>query len=356
MKIFIFSGFNPRAVLSFVRLAEDYGLDICIIAKDKYDPILFTAYKNHVKLIRESNNLDLNTIMQIANSFRKKDEQVFVLPSTEYLNRVLSKNLETLKRHNIFHGLVNYKTYSLLSDKLSFCKLCEKFNISIPKTYINLPELPYVLKPKHYLNSSGKSDSPKIILDKHQELYHLKNNNLKDFFIQDYIYGESVYMLCFASKDNNISIYGQKNYIQQSNGGSIILARSSSNFPNDIILKTKKMLSSINFFGLIMIEFRKTDSDFVMIEANPRIWGPAQLVIDSGMDLFDLFLLENNLITQIKKRKYKDGTEYLWSGGMSDNQVFLVDSNSCSYSIDSDVYNREDSKEYFTYEKTQNSI
>lgn len=356
MKIFIFSGFNPRAVLSFVRIAEDYGLDIHIIAKDKSDPILFTYYKNHVKLIRSSNNLDLNTIIEITNAFRKKGEQVFVLPSTEYLNRVLSKNSQILKHHNIAHGLVDHEIYSLLSDKLSFCKLCQKFNISIPKTHLNLPEPPYVLKPKQYLNSSGKSDSPKIVLDKHQESYHLQNNNLKDFFIQDYIHGESLYMLCFVSQNKKISIYGQKNYIQQPNGGSIILARSSSSFPHDIMSKTKKMLLSINFFGLIMIEFRKTDSDFVMIEANPRIWGPSQLVIDSGMDLFDLFLLDNNLIAQIKQRQYKDNTEYLWSGGMSMNQVFLVNSNLCNYSIDSDVYNREDSKEYFFYEKTQNSI
>lgn len=356
MKIFIFSGFNPRAVLTFVRLAEEYSLDICIIARDKSDPILFTNYKSYVKLIRNSKNLDLNTIIEITNSLREKDEQVFILPSTEYLNRILSKNLEVLKHHNIFHGLVNHEIYSLLSDKSSFCELCNTFNISTPKTYTNLPKIPYVLKPKHYLNSSGKSESPKIILDKHGESDNLKKINLKDFFIQEYVCGESIYMLCFVSKDNNISIYGQKNYIQQPNGGSILFARSSSNFPNNIICKVKNMLSSINFFGLIMIEFRKTDSDFVMIEANPRIWGPAQLVIDSGMNLFDLFLLDNNLITQIKERKYIDNTEYLWSGGMSNNQVFLVDLNSCDYSIKSDVYNREDSKQYFFYEKTQNSI
>ena len=33
-----------------------------------------------------------------------------------------------------------------------------------------------------------------------------------------------------------------------------------------------------------------------MIEANPRFWGPSQLFVDAGFNLFESFLFDYNII------------------------------------------------------------
>jgi hypothetical protein len=35
------------------------------------------------------------------------------------------------------------------------------------------------------------------------------------------------------------------------------------------------------FYGLVMIEVKEYDNQFYMIEANPRLWGPSQLILDA---------------------------------------------------------------------------
>ena len=56
------------------------------------------------------------------------------------------------------------------------------------------------------------------------------------------------------------------------------------------------MLIQIGYYGLIMIEVKIQDGEYYMIEANPRLWGPSQLILDAGMDLFHRFALDNGLI------------------------------------------------------------
>ena len=43
-----------------------------------------------------------------------------------------------------------------------------------------------------------------------------------------------------------------------------------------------RLIKSLNFHGLIMIDLKKHNNNYFLIEANPRLWGPSQLILDSG--------------------------------------------------------------------------
>jgi hypothetical protein len=58
-----------------------------------------------------------------------------------------------------------------------------------------------------------------------------------------------------------------------------------------------------------------------MIEANPRLWGPSQLILDAGMDLFYFFAADNELINAVPKSQFKKGVKYFWSGGIIEDQL-----------------------------------
>jgi predicted ATP-grasp superfamily ATP-dependent carboligase len=351
MKILIFSGYNPRAIISFCRIATEYDLDFDIIAKSEYDEILKTDYSKFVKIIRTDKNIDIQTIIKIVDNY--DNLPLFILPSTEYINRILIDNQSELYKKNVSFGLVDKSIYKLISDKKTFANLCNEHDISIPEEYATIPsKFPYVVKPKKYFGTNGIISTPSIIYNNSELDFYFLNKNLEDFYFQEFVNGESIYILFYFNKNSkDINVYSQKNYIQQSNGGSIIYAKSSDNYLDPIVRKLIKMFNNVGFFGLVMVEFRKTLDDWIMIEANPRLWGPSQLILDSGMDLLDNFLYDNKLIDKINFRKYTTNVEYIWSGGIkSSNIVYHDGCENYEYNLKFDIYNHRDTIKLFTNE------
>ena len=103
--------------------------------------------------------------------------------------------------------------------------------------------------------------------------------------------------------------------IQQPEGKSIVAAVSSDLHDSTEALKYEKLFKSINFHGLVMVEVRGVDNDFYMIEANPRFWGPSQLFVDAGMNLFEAFLNDYDVLEKINLQARKKETKYFWFGG-----------------------------------------
>ena len=67
--IVIFSGYNNRAVVSFIRTLEKNKINYVVIARDNKDPIFYTAYKDNVVLTRESQCLDLEHVAKYIELF-----------------------------------------------------------------------------------------------------------------------------------------------------------------------------------------------------------------------------------------------------------------------------------------------
>ena len=47
-----------------------------------------------------------------------------------------------------------------------------------------------------------------------------------------------------------------------------------------------------------MVEVKHLSNKNYMIEANPRFWGPSQLFVDAGINLFEAFLVDNGLLNK----------------------------------------------------------
>ncbi|MCB9248092.1 MAG: ATP-grasp domain-containing protein [Ignavibacteriales bacterium] len=248
--------------------------------------------------------------------------------------------------------------YRSISDKYSFGNLCQKYDLQIPYEYNSITNVdyPFVIKAKKYFGATRSVNEKPIIINSEAEFKNIENSlDLKSYYFQKFIGGKSIYLLFYISKSGNYSVYSQENLIQQNNGLSIVAAVSSDIHESEISEKYAKMLIEEGFFGLIMIELKKYNENYYMIEANPRLWGPSQLILDSGMDLFYQFANDNNLINSPKKKDYKLGTKYYWSGG-----IFLDEQNAVAnvfhdYSSDkfsknrsqfekNDIYKKDDTK------------
>lgn len=346
--IIIYSGYNQRAVISFLRYANKKRMVVFIIACGKDDAILKTSYKQNVAIIRKDKTLNAKIILDHVNYLRKlnDDKDVFVLPTTEYINRILVTNYSLFKDNNVSFGLCNEELYQKLSDKRTFTDLCLSHEICVPKES-NTPfsVFPQVAKPKYYFEGDQVASKPIIITDEDELIMFKKYNNTESFFYQEYINGKCVYLLFNFNKSGSYSVYSQENLIQQPNGGSMILAKSADYHENrEIVEPYIDLFLSERFHGLVMVEIKIHNDVPYMIEANPRFWGPSQLILDSEMTLFDDFAFENDLISDYTPTNMcKKEVYYYWSGG-----IFQAKTNSILFhNYDKELFN----KDFFEFSK-----
>ncbi|MED7788018.1 ATP-grasp domain-containing protein [Francisella sp. 19X1-34] len=322
--IVIFSGFNFRAVIAFIRTLEKNSLDYAIIAKSENDDIFKTKYYTKVEYVRKTKELNLDDILNGLNIIKenKKVVECLIAPSTEALNRFYLNNSALFHGENYIMPLVKKREYERLSDKLAFSKLCQKYGIKTPSEYLQPSEkyLPLVAKPKKYLSSGGVIHSPYIIDTKEEYQQFIEKNNLEDFYYQEYVNGRCIYLLYYYDKQGNVFKLSQENYIQQEHGKSMIYAKTSDFHDKEISSKFESLFIDEKFRGLVMVELKVVNDSCYMIEANPRFWGPSQLFVDANYNFFELLLYDYGYLcfNKVDASDFKN-TKYFWDDGISNN-------------------------------------
>jgi len=323
-KVLIFSGFNQRAVVSFMRTLERQGIDYAVIALSSEDSIFETAYRSRVMAIRKSTKLDLDDFLETIRTVRMKfkREELLIAPSSEALNRFLLQNRESFESMGCVIPLVDEELYLKISDKYNFCALCRDEGISVPKEcdIDSIREFPVVAKPKEYFSRNRGAYIVPVIIKNEEELDEFRrNSDLDDYFFQEYVGGRSLYLLYYFYRDGRVKKFSQENLIQQPGGKSIIAAVSSGFHDDPESNAYESLLRKLKFSGLVMIEVKQYEGVNYMIEANPRFWGPSQLFVDAGRNLFEAFLDDwgfEVMDASETDRKKVEFTRYFWFGGM----------------------------------------
>lgn len=362
----VFSGWNQRGIIAFCRFCRLRNIPFYIVAKDKNDPILLTDFRKNVFKIRSESVITIPFMKNLYNDFTNQDNgKPILMPSTEYLNRFFLSNRDELESVGYQIPLCDRVLYNTISDKADFEKICKEYGIATPFEYENVSEenIPFVVKPKKYFLGGmiDVAEKPRLIMNE-EDYKKLRIIDKDGYFFQEFIGGETYYLLYYFSADGTYSIYSQKNFVQQHKGLSVVAAEAST-IHNDLRAeKYTRMFQHLGFRGLVMVEIRVFKGQFYMIEANPRFWGPSQLILDAGMDLYDRFALDYNLTSEISKSKYKPGTKYSWFGGII-NTSSLKESitfhsnytaeeyiNNISDWLANDIYNRKDTRNLFLSE------
>jgi hypothetical protein len=364
----IFSGYNYRAAIAFCRFATEKNIPFYVITSGKNDLINKSDYVNNIIIERTKNELTIDDLLYYSSIIRKMKDfnKIVILPSTEYLNRFLLENRKTLNDNHIEFGLCEKQVYERISDKESFGELCKAKSINVPTEFLKgKSNYPIVIKPKTYINKNKEIYTPEIIHNEKELNLYFKNKNEQDFYIQEYIGGNSIYLLYYIFSDGRYSVYSQENYIQQFNGGSMILAQSSEYHTNKIASKFANLFANVGYKGLVMVEVKLYNDRFYMIEANPRLWGPSQLILDAQMDLFDCYAYDNGLTANLVKLKYRPNIWYYWSGGLIDNikkELPVIFYNFDAEKLktkeieieQNDVYKKNDTLNIYKYENKKN--
>jgi hypothetical protein len=320
----IFSGFNQRAVIAFCRFAEARGIPFSIIAAGPGDPIYRTAFARHVAAERTGRALEVDGIERLVDTARSGTgvDRFHLLPSTEYLNRFFLRWREHFERRGVIVPLCDAAVYERISDKASFCDLCSAAGLDIPAELA--PELParypLVIKPRRYFDDRGAVQTrPLLVFDEAQHRAALAGIPGQSVFLQEFVRGDSYYLLYFVAPDGAHVSFSQRNLVQQADGLSMVAAVPAAIHLEPVGRAYLDLLVDAGFHGLIMIEIRRTGERDVMIEANPRLWGPSQLFVDCGVPLFDAFAASLGYDVAYEPGAYPppDDRRYFWAGGIA---------------------------------------
>lgn len=315
-KLIIFSGYNQRAVIAFLRCLTQYGVsNYCIIASSCQDEILLTTYANKVEYIRNNKELSVDLICECFDDILGKNELGIIIPSTEALIRFYLSNREVFETHRIYMPVVDEQLYVLISDKNAFWKYCKGKGFLVPRLYDSCLKVPCVAKPKKYCSDKGKILSPVIIKTNEELDRFIEKYDIEDFDFQEYLDGESYYLLYYIKQDGEVLAFSQRNILQQPNGKSILAAEPCHLHELEPGIKYGGLLSELNFRGLVMIELRKVGDLYYMIEANPRLWGPSQLLIDANVPFFGYYLKDIGFPVDVDNTTINYNIKYYWKGG-----------------------------------------
>ena len=360
--LLIYSGYNERAVISFIRFIDKCSINYGIVASSPVDSIFSTLYAEKVIFTRRSKDLNIYEFNQIAHTACSKLDvnSVVIAPSTEGLNRWLIENRAILEDSgNVEIPLVSKDIYTLLSDKLSFSQLVSSRGLTVPRemSFATAHEN-FVAKPKQYVSSRGKSYAPILINSESDKKKFLKVFDPEDFYYQEYVVGPSYYLLYYCASNGDTFSYSQKNLVQQSGGKSILCAVGSTIHKDSISRDYISLLKEVGYRGFIMIELKEKGDRYYMIEANPRFWGPFELVRKNSPDLFMAFLNDHGFDIPIDSYETEREAKYFWYGGYIDERLnnnpltFYDYTESELHStiedwLSHDVYNRNDTKLIF---------
>ena len=321
-KLFLmFSGGNYRAIIAFCRTLTAMNVDFAIIARMDTDLILKTQYKTKVSAIRSTHKLDYGDIARCINETREKTKAVsFVIcPTSEFLNIFLLRNSSFFETQRCEIPLVDLETYETISNKYSFSKLCKGHGIQIPKQFVEYQKLnfPFVAKPIRNINTTNKSLYPYLIYGETDLKAFENTENPNDFYYEEYVSGESHYLLLYFSKKGDHYKFSQQNLLQQADGKSIVMACPSYIHQLSVADKFEQMLKKINFHGLAMVELKLCNGEPIAIELNPRFWGPSQLFVDADNNIFAAFIADYVLDGQGSPvQTTKNNVIYLWFNGI----------------------------------------
>ena len=272
--------------------------------------------------IRAFENLVLDDILCCIDKVNRQSGWTtsIIAPTSEGLNRFVLEYRPAFERKGMVIPLVEGGLYKNISDKYSFSLLCKAASIDVPDEYASPIDINtrFVAKPKAYFNKEGVALSPVLIFTNEDKQAFLSRYNPDDFYYQEYVEGESLYLLYYFDRLGHVYKYSQKNLAQQSGGKSIIAAVSSDVHDSELSSLYENLFLEQKFFGFVMVEIRKNGDKSYMIEANPRFWGPSQLFVDAHKNFFEAFLCDYGLVDDCKEfvQGLVNGIRYFWYGGM----------------------------------------
>ncbi|WP_163336849.1 hypothetical protein [Desulfopila sp. IMCC35008] len=288
-----------------------------LVARHGTDAILNTQWRDHVLFQRKDASLNVQLMKQVALSLRALGLSPVLCPTSEFLNCFVLGNHVAVTACGWNSALPEPALYQILSSKGSSGSIIHDLTgLSYPT--VQPPGCwvpPCVLKPKYNI-INNQMLYPIICKSPNELAMAMETIEIRDWFSQEWVEGQSLYLCAYLAKDGYFDCYWQENLLQQPGGKSIVLARSTAN-PGIDVSALMSGLHRKGYFGPFMIEIMRDSSGRLsFIEVNPRFWGPLNLSLKVCPGLLNRFAIDQGLkpLHLLADQKNTDGW-YAWAFG-----------------------------------------
>jgi len=315
----LFSGANDRAILALCRAFTEESVDFAVFAMSRDDYVFDTNYRTAVVYTRQDRPLTERDLRQGLAAAQHDNPGIrwVICPTSEYLTQRLFDHETTLQEFDCEVVGAGRESYLTLTNKQSFADWCRRNGFDVPNRCENqdptLTPLPFVAKPKRNVDVEGRVLYPHLIVSERERGRFLEMEDREAFFLEQFVHGQSYYLLFYFNRAGNVTAFSQQNILQQGAGKSIIFAKAVQLHHHDLTRRFITALETERYQGFIMVELRHSpEGKYYVIEANPRCWGPLQLTRDSGAGLLEEFFRDYGYFPPAPRRR---SDWYLWSGG-----------------------------------------
>lgn len=306
---------------------EKYKIKTIILGQR---PLFFVKYSKLTDCYFNENILDSNVLIEELTKIDKlyPNTKKILFSNTDYYVKLMIYNKDKILNisSNFIVPTINFKLFDTLFNKDTFYELCDKYNITYPKSIIfdlkkdkstkfKMPfSYPIFLKPANTdvysrLDFAGRQKGYKInsqeefieTIDYIQKYYDGK------FIIQEYIesYDDDMYVYTFYCNSNS--------KVEVATGGKILMHDRSpklvgnynaicNTYNEELCLELKEFLEKIKFTGICHFDiiYDRKRNKYVVLEINIRQGRSNYYTLASGVNLAS-FIVDDYIYHQDKK-------------------------------------------------------
>jgi protein-tyrosine-phosphatase/predicted ATP-grasp superfamily ATP-dependent carboligase len=222
-----------------------------------------------------------------------------IIPCNDLTMIPLQTNREELEKYAPIY-LLSDRVFDITQDKIKTYELAKSNNIRVPKNNIinrktditkilSNFKFPIVLKPrlsvtpndlenKHFVRKVYRKDELTNYIN-----YILENK--VEIQVQENFIGKGVGIEVLVDNGEILVVFQHIRVHEPLMGGGSTYRKSAAPHP-ELLDATKKLMKSLNYTGVAMVEFKVNfdTGQWIFIEINGRFWGSLPLAVSSGVD------------------------------------------------------------------------
>ncbi len=191
--------------------------------------------------------------------------------------------------------------YEAAIDKHTLLERAKAIGVDVPQSAL-IPALsalgdlppgfayPVVLKPRRSrVLFAGRWVAPPIdIVRTREDLQGAAQRwrpEFGDYLLQAFVPGSGEGLFALCRDGELVARFAHRRLREKPPLGGVSVLRESIAIADDLATASERLLRTLRFSGLAMVEFRRSrDGRLCLMEINPRPWGSLQLAIDAGVD------------------------------------------------------------------------
>jgi predicted ATP-grasp superfamily ATP-dependent carboligase len=287
MKVLLTDG-NFKHTLAAVRALGKRGIEVTVLSHIRVSVSFGSRYCAHIAIAPDPQR-DPDGFSRFLLAYVREHDFNVLLPISFAAVMQVAKIRRELEQY-VKIPLAGEDSLAIAGSKDETLRFAEKIGLAIPRTWYPRQETdvralagqityPAVIKGSEESGFVRYANSPDELVEKYRMIADYSP------VIQEYITGKGYGFFALYCQGRPRAIFMHERVREYPvTGGPSAVAMSIF----DPALRTagEKILTSLNWHGVAMVEFKKDDrtGEYVLMEINPKFWGSLDLSIASGVD------------------------------------------------------------------------